>query len=220
MMKTPDLYETLGVPRDATQRDIKAAYRKRAAAAHPDKGGSDAEAQSVNAAYETLGDSEKRARYDATGQVEGVAPAMTPGEMIFLQTLDAVMREVVDDDEGSMTAEITDRLKKKYGAQSREHSDLKDRIARLERHFGRYISRVTEENLIESHLRSTQRKLAELSANMDRELSAIHEAITIANGYADAAPAEVRFSGRSRGRQHFGFRAMSFDEYVDEITKR
>jgi curved DNA-binding protein CbpA len=213
MMKTPDLYETLGVPRDATQRDIKAAYRKRAAAAHPDKGGSDAEAQSVNAAYETLGDSEKRARYDATGQVEGVAPAMTPGEMIFLQTLDAVMREVVDDDEGSMTAEISNRLKAKYGDLSREHTNLKDRIARLEQHLGRYISRVTEENLIESHLLATRTKLIELSARMDRDLSAILDAIKVANGYADAAPVEVRY-GRSRGRPKFGYQMMGLEEYI------
>lgn len=217
-MKTPNLYDTLGVARDATQREVKAAYRKRAAAAHPDKGGSDAEAQAINEAWETLGDPGKRARYNETGQVEGAEPAMTPGETIFLQTLNAVMRAVVDSREGSMTVEIVDRLEQSYGDQSHEHTNLKDRIARLERHFGRYISRETEENLIESHLRATQRKLVELSAKMDRELSAILDAITIAKGYADIAPAEVRYP-RSRRYGDSGFHAMPIDEIINRLKK-
>lgn len=59
-MKTPDLYDTLGVPRDAKPRDIKAAYRKRAAAAHPDKGGNDEDLQAINAMEAALAKVEKQ----------------------------------------------------------------------------------------------------------------------------------------------------------------
>ena len=61
------LYETLGVPRDATKADIKKAYRKLAKVHHPDKGGDEATFRGISHAYEVLEDDVRRARYDATG---------------------------------------------------------------------------------------------------------------------------------------------------------
>lgn len=59
-----DHYKTLGVPRDASQDDIKKAFRKLAMTHHPDKGGDPNEFQKINEAYETLGDVDKRFQYD------------------------------------------------------------------------------------------------------------------------------------------------------------
>jgi curved DNA-binding protein len=59
-----DHYNTLGVSRDATQEDIKKAFRKLAMTHHPDKGGNPAEFQKINEAYEVLGDPAKRQQYD------------------------------------------------------------------------------------------------------------------------------------------------------------
>jgi hypothetical protein len=60
-------YETLGVPHHASEAEIKRAYRKLAVAFHPDKNPS-VEAgiliKEINEAYDVLGDSEKRNRYD------------------------------------------------------------------------------------------------------------------------------------------------------------
>lgn len=61
-------YETLGVEPDATADDIKANYRRAAAKAHPDKGGSNEEMARVNRAYAVLSDADKRAHYDQTGE--------------------------------------------------------------------------------------------------------------------------------------------------------
>ncbi|HVH82255.1 MAG TPA: J domain-containing protein [Stellaceae bacterium] len=66
MAQTP--YEVLGVKRDASQDDIRKAYRKLAKQLHPDlnPGKPEAEARfkSVTAAYDLLSDAEKRGRYD------------------------------------------------------------------------------------------------------------------------------------------------------------
>ncbi len=65
-----NLYETLGVPRDASADDIKKAFRRLAMQYHPDRNkAADAEAKfkEVNAAYEVLSDPDKRARYDRFG---------------------------------------------------------------------------------------------------------------------------------------------------------
>ena len=59
-----DHYTTLGVPRTATPDEIKRAFRKLASQHHPDKGGNTQKFQSIQAAYDTLGDTVKRAEYD------------------------------------------------------------------------------------------------------------------------------------------------------------
>ncbi|HWQ99731.1 MAG TPA: DnaJ domain-containing protein, partial [Candidatus Methylomirabilis sp.] len=62
-----DYYEVLGVPKNASQDDVKKAFRKKAHELHPDKGG-DAEAfKRVNEAYQVLGDEKQRAAYDRFG---------------------------------------------------------------------------------------------------------------------------------------------------------
>lgn len=60
----PDHYATLGVAKNATQDEIKRAFRKLASQHHPDKGGDTQRFQEIQAAYDTLGDAAKRARYD------------------------------------------------------------------------------------------------------------------------------------------------------------
>ena len=57
-------YETLGVPKGASEDEIKKAYRKLAAKHHPDKGGDTAKFQEIQSAYETLSDPQKRAQHD------------------------------------------------------------------------------------------------------------------------------------------------------------
>jgi curved DNA-binding protein len=59
-----DYYATLGVNRNATQEEIKKAYRKLAMKNHPDRGGDDRKFAEINEAYETLIDPQKRQQYD------------------------------------------------------------------------------------------------------------------------------------------------------------
>lgn len=70
-MAQKDYYEVLGVSRDASDKEIKAAYRKLARKFHPDvnKGSAEAEERfkEVAEAFAVLSDKEKRARYDAVG---------------------------------------------------------------------------------------------------------------------------------------------------------
>lgn len=68
-------YETLGVPRDASATEIKRAFRKLASQHHPDRGGDKEKSAAVNDAYACLSDSERRARYDASGEDRPAGPS-------------------------------------------------------------------------------------------------------------------------------------------------
>jgi molecular chaperone DnaJ len=62
-----DLYDLLGVPRDASADDVKKAYRRAAREHHPDAGGDEEAFKQVTHAYQVLVDPDKRARYDRFG---------------------------------------------------------------------------------------------------------------------------------------------------------
>src|ERR671918_1532346 len=78
-----DYYETLGVPKTATEDDIRSAFRKLARQYHPDtakdKKAAEEKFKEINEAYEVLGDSSKRKKYDELGANWDKQPQGFPG---------------------------------------------------------------------------------------------------------------------------------------------
>lgn len=82
---TTKLYETLGVEKGATKKEIRKSYMKLSRQHHPDKGGDEHKFKEISAAYEILSDEEKREQYDKYG-LEGVTGDDAPsagGEDLF-----------------------------------------------------------------------------------------------------------------------------------------
>jgi DnaJ-class molecular chaperone len=71
---TRDPYQIIGVPKSASEADVKKAYRRRAKELHPDRNVNDPKAQEhfseLNSAYEIVGDATKRQQFDR-GEIDG-----------------------------------------------------------------------------------------------------------------------------------------------------
>jgi len=75
IMKNKDLYDQLDVAPDATDEEIKAAYKKKSSKLHPDKqNGDESKFKEMKLAYEVLKDPDSREYYDKHGDVKGNQP--------------------------------------------------------------------------------------------------------------------------------------------------
>lgn len=150
-----DLYEALGVARDATADEIRRAYRAKAKLAHPDAGGSEEAFRAVARAHAVLSDPERRRVYDETGRIDdGVdnADARATGVLDGLVNEwcaddNAKSRDVIAWARGKITAEK--RKAAEYIETMRGHElRLMDLIARFEKKPDRdVLGRVLQQKL-------------------------------------------------------------------------
>lgn len=113
-----NLYEALGVAKDATADQIKKAYRQLAKQHHPDTGGDPQKFHAIALAHDVLKDDAKRARYDETGEMpdaekspDAVAISII-AELVEHLTNDIVTKEGLEhvDLAKKMIRQIDDRI--------------------------------------------------------------------------------------------------------------
>jgi len=105
------LYDQLGLDPDATPEQITQAYRRLAQRHHPDRADGDQEKfLPIQAAYDTLGDSRKRKRYDETGATEIPHNAVDDKLMQLFNGMLSEEEEVVGDVVDQMRTMINDGI--------------------------------------------------------------------------------------------------------------
>lgn len=126
-----DLYEILGVARDADAIAIKKAYRKLASFHHSDKGGDDERMAQINIAYETLSDPKKRERYDRTGEIGNGPGIETEAENMICSAFDGAI-EHCDEYTDAVTV-IVDTLAAKTKEVQKAIKDAERQISAIEK---------------------------------------------------------------------------------------
>jgi curved DNA-binding protein CbpA len=127
-----ELYETLGVAPDATDDEIKKAYRARARETHPDTGGDVEEFKLVSLAGTVLTDSDKRQRYDETGSTDADS-AITPAQKIIADlVVQSFLQKSMPDDPIRWMQEQIDcgrtKLKSMIAESEHKHRQFNERL--------------------------------------------------------------------------------------------
>lgn len=190
-------YETLNVPSDASAEDIKAAYRRAARDAHPDRAGGDTEQMAkVNRAYQVLSDPETRQHYDQTGGEPGQGPDPVTSTLaeLFEMAIDGCDGDVID----FCNQKITDALEELDHRQSSADKS----IAKLTKKRDRVRAKGNGENLftalIDSKLTTERGLLAQVAATRKTMLGARERLNDYESTYVPpAAPSKPGFDNRS-----------------------
>jgi curved DNA-binding protein CbpA len=194
---TFDPYGVLGLSRDATQEDIKAAFRRRSMASHPDHNPGNERAavefDRVKRAYEVLKDPEARARYDRTGEVEE-RQAATGDEAswgiiagMLAQVLGA--DEVADPCEVDLVLLLRTAIRDEIAGKQKVLAKLKRAEKRATRMAGRFSrqAKAGEEqptNMLEGILANQQAALAVSVKRAEQALAHRKRAVDLLEGYA------------------------------------
>lgn len=170
------LYEDLGVAAEASQDDVKAAYRKAAMKHHPDRaGGCAGTMQTVQSAYDVLGDKVKRDHYDRTGQSD-IPDKQSQLQQRMMQLFDMALDGQLG--EGDMVDAMKDLLHRTVG-QIRHRKIMREReLARLTKWSSRLTIKSGDnlyQQLAATKIAQCESDIAEYDAEIDMQFTIIEE---------------------------------------------
>jgi DnaJ-class molecular chaperone len=147
-----NLYEILGVEPSAGPEEIKHAYRRLSMKMHPDRGGEHEDFAEMKAAYEVLIDSDRRAKYDATGSTEVETPLREKAEKMVVALANEAIHEVAQlvfapFETTDLVARIRSKMHEAIRGGEKQKVDLHAHQAKLEGIIKRF-KRSSGENLI------------------------------------------------------------------------
>jgi len=143
----PDLYETLGVERNATQANIKKAFRCAAKKHHPDRAGGDHDKMvAVQKAYDILGKPPLRKVYDETGRTDGFDCTQQKVNAIIAEMFAHILSETSDIKSVNVTDKAKSKIKQGLRVLDNELIDFRRKITKLEEAKSR-MEKAPENNL-------------------------------------------------------------------------
>lgn len=164
-----EYYEILGIARDATSEAVRFAFRARASANHPDKGGSAEKMAEINRAYECLSDPVRRAAYDETGRDPGAMPIDAEVRGLLLAAFaDALNKEVPD-----IVAFAREFVRHHIGALQSQAAIGRSRAAKLEGKRGKVRAR-SGANLFEMIVDNQLAEVRKVQAQIEHQTQ-VHE---------------------------------------------
>lgn len=135
------LYNDLDVSPESTPEEIKKAYRKKARESHPDQGGDPEEFKKISKAYEILSDTNRRERYDSTGQTE---PENDLDHKIRMIIRSAFLNS------DTPIRHIRGKLKSALHEVEDQRSRIKEVIKTLQKRLEKFLEKNTSELVVET----------------------------------------------------------------------
>lgn len=180
-----NLYAVLNVAKNATRDAIRAAFRAKAKAVHPDLGGDPKAFDQLKLAYDVLSDEAKRSHYDETGEVQTVSP-----EAMLRATAVRIIGQLIMEAAVRPDNATNEDLQELYCSSLRVRiTTLKQQIAQLdigikraEDMRGRWSTN-EEVNLLEDVVNAQLRELERVRRNVVGQIEAHDLAISILEQY-------------------------------------
>jgi len=162
-----DLYDELGVARDATPEDIKKAYRRKSRKHHPDRGGDTAKMSKVNVAYAVLSDPMRRSRYDQTGdESNGMSSVEAKAKNLIYAIMSDVLNNVTPG-RAQIIEQMRQHIKKECGKMKTHITQANAAIKRLEQHRTRLHDDGLFKNLFDAKEAEIKRSIGEATQNLE-----------------------------------------------------
>lgn len=150
-------YDTLGVPRTATEDEIKAAYRRLSRKYHPDvsvEPDANERFQEISVAYAVLMDAASRARYDETGQSK-TTPIVAQSREIVCGLVLAWVQEFGDQSHAcSLTSFLHAKVAEQQRLAEKNVTDGENIVAKFKRTLGRLKFKGTGHDYVRTEIES------------------------------------------------------------------
>jgi len=177
------LYDVLGVARDATSAQIRAARRSAASRLHPDRDGGDAEAMAaVNKAYDVLIDCEARKRYDETGRTDKPDTLRDAVRNTLINVVAQLIEKNMIQDTVNVVATLNHGLDEAMRNLTGELARVDDKIERLEKKLEK-IAAKGDASLLLDVMRGKLDELRNVKANFEKGKAVLEATREELNGY-------------------------------------
>lgn len=184
-MSKLDPYATLGVSKDASPDQVRKAYRKKAKATHPDAGGNREDFEAVNTANVILSDPVRRARYDATGEIDDKAEDTIEAQAMskIAAILDEVLAADIDPTTLNLVVYITERISDAGKKLELTMIPLRRAIARARRVETKFKRKSKGDNVLGRLVANRRRQMEQIMASGEREQQVLAAAKKLAAEY-------------------------------------
>ena len=182
-------YEILDVPRTADCETIRRAYRRKAKTAHPDGGGTSKKFALIKLAHDVLTDDGRRAKYDATGNLDPSEPdnALSDVLNIIMGALDNAIRSCEASNEKPEQRDLLPLMRQAINKGTQElnqrRETLKEAKKKIENLRSRFTTKKSAVNFIENMITQGLNNIEPQIQQLDRFDIAAKAAIKMLEDY-------------------------------------
>lgn len=182
-----DLYDILGLDKDADLSAVKRAYRALSKTNHPDKGGDPTKFHNIHLAYKVLSDPKTRKKYDETGEIPGEARNTRAMAIELIRGEFQKLVQSRPDLDFDVLVVIGQSINDYLGKIRHAQADLKQRLEQARRHQGRFKGKL-DTNPMRDVLNAQERRLSSELEQAGESRKVTQKALALLREIQDTRP--------------------------------